>query len=114
MGAAWLKKQLKEKDIVEKVHYEDNNLCVVYLSGTSDQIPKILRVYIPLNSERGEDYLVDQEVISRAINRNATHLVYEMWISGVTLAAEEYARRNNISIYTVGEFLSKIDKGIHP
>src|SRR5215216_2861806 len=98
MGAYWLKDKLLTKSIVKDAYCEDDRLCKVVLSGSDEQLPKRIIVYMPLSSDKDENYLISQEVVSRAIRRNATHIVYEMWISGVTLAASEYAQDNNISI----------------
>lgn len=114
MAAPWLKEQLKDKDLVEKVYYEDQKMCVVFLCGTSNQFPRRLRIYMPLFSETDEDYLINLELVTKAINLNATHIVYEPWIGGVTSAAKEYAARNNISIYDIGTFLISISKGMYP
>jgi hypothetical protein len=114
MGAYWLRSKLLTKAIIKDASCEDDRLCKIVLSGSNEQLPKRIVVYMPLSSDKDENYLIDQEVVSRAIHRQATHLVYEMWISGVTLAAYEYAQDNNITIMEVGDFLSKIDRGLYP
>jgi hypothetical protein len=112
MGAYWLKEILLTKDRIVEVTCLNNKICdVVFIDN--DENHESIRVYIPFNSEAGNDYLIDQDVVSRAIDQSATHIVYEQWIVGPTLAAKEYARYNNIKIYPVGDFIKEIARGLY-
>lgn len=113
MSAAWLRNKIVDKDLVKSAYYDGMHILDIVFEGTSKHVPKRVRVYVASSGDT-DDYLINQEFISRAIENKATHVVYDIYVSGVTKVAEEFAKDNNIIIYPVAEFLSRIDNGIQP
>lgn len=110
MGSRWLRDILRKHDRVNYVECDDKNICEIDFI-TSDGAAASICVYMPNHYEAGEDYLIDQDVVARAIKQDATHIVYEKWIVGPTLAAREYARDNSIKIYPLSDFLRELSRG---
>ena|ERR1044072_8473796 len=111
MGAYWLKDILLTKDRVIEVTCFNNRTCEVIFTD-NDGYDATIRVYVPSPAEAENDYLIDQDVVARAIELNATHIVYEQWIVGPTLAAKEHAGYYDIEIYPVRDFVRDIARGL--
>ncbi|MFZ2640094.1 MAG: hypothetical protein WA117_03825 [Verrucomicrobiia bacterium] len=98
MSAYWIAERLRA---VANIVVQNKTKLSLSLEGTS----KPIHVYVVDN-----DYCLDQEIVSRAIEEGDEHIVY-FSVTRPTTAGAEFAKTHGVKIWPIGKFLTAVSKG---
>lgn len=108
MGARRVSELIDKLPTVSNLTYKYDSKIQFDYKPNGSTFPMRINIYMPTRV----DYEVTIDVVDKAIQNGANLIVFDNWIKS-TIAAITYGERKNIKVYSFGNFLSKVQNGLH-